>query len=73
MPFAITQMGLESIIILSEISQRKTSALSFDLRVKSKTENEQIKPKKKRLIDVENKHVVSREEEVRVGKIREGS
>ena len=66
-------MGLESIIILSEISQRKTSALSFDLRVKSKTENEQIKPKKKRLIDVENKHVVSREEEVRVGKIREGS
>ena len=73
MPFAITQMDLESIIILSEISQRKTSALSFDLHVKSKTENEQIKPKKKRLIDVENKHVVSREEEVRVGKIREGS
>ena len=40
--------------------------------VKQKT-NEQIKPKKRRLGDVENKQVVSREEEVRVGKIHEGS
>ena len=39
LPFAITQMDLENIIILSEISQRKTSALSFDLHVESKTEN----------------------------------
>ena len=39
LPFAIPQMDLESIVILSEISQRKTSALSFDLHVESKTEN----------------------------------
>ena len=32
-------MDLKSIIILSEISQRKTSALSFDIHMESKTEN----------------------------------
>ena len=46
--------------------------LTYTWNLKQKT-NEQIKPKKRRLRDVENKQVVSREEEVRVGKIHEGS
>ena len=38
LPFAATYMDLAG-NMLSEISQRKTSALSFDLHVESKTEN----------------------------------
>ena len=46
MPFAATRMDLE-IIILSEISQKKTSIISFYLYVESKKKgtNELIKQK----------------------------
>ena len=45
-------------------------ACTWNLKQKTKG---QIKPKRKSLIGVDNKQVVSREEEVRVGKIPEES
>ena len=46
--------------------------LTYTWNLKQKTK-EQSKSKRKSLIGVDNKQVVSREEEVRVGKIREES
>ena len=63
LPFVITQMDLED-IMLSEIRQTEKEILydfTYMLNPKSKT-NEQIKQKRKGLIDTENKLVVARRE-----------
>ena len=50
------------IIILSEVSQKKTNSVWFHLYMKSKKQNKQIKPNK--IINTESKLVVAREEVV---------
>ena len=62
MPFLTTWMDLE-IIVLSEISQRKTDIIPYHLYVKSKI-NILIKlfTKRNRLTDIENKFMVTKRE-----------
>mgnify|MGYP007134499967 CR=1 FL=1 len=57
--FAVTQMDLES-ITLSEVSQRKTNTICNNLFVESKKDTKFIK--QKRLTDIENKLMTTKEE-----------
>ena len=62
LPFVTKWMDLEG-IMLSEISQRKANTVGFHLYVESKIQNKEKNIRKQnRLVDTENKQVVTRGE-----------
>ena len=66
LPFGTTWMDLED-IILSEISQRKTSTIWFHLYVESEKQNKTNEQNRNRPIDTGNKLMVAKEEGGGVG------
>ena len=69
LPFVMDLEGT----VLNEINQRKTNDIWFHLRVESKKPNTRTKQNRNRLLDTENKLVVTRGEEgVGMGEIGKG-